>query len=44
MRSLVEATDPGTIPLHSVVDGPVAGRSGSLALQGPAFLAEESSR
>jgi undecaprenyl phosphate-alpha-L-ara4FN deformylase len=42
MRSLVEATDPGTIPLHSVVDGPVPGRSGTLALQGPAFLAEES--
>ena len=39
MRSLVEATDPGTIPLHSVIDGPVPGRSGTLALQGPAFLA-----
>ena len=40
MRSLVEATDPGTIPMHSVVDGPVPGRSGTLALQGPAFLAD----
>jgi len=44
MRDLVEATDPGTIPLHSVVDGPVPGRSGTLALQGPAFLADESAR
>ena len=44
MRDLVEATDPGTIPLHCVIDGPVPGRSGTLALQGPAFLAEESAR
>ena len=44
MRDLVGATDPGTIPLHSVIDGPLAGRSGTLALQGPAFLAEESAR
>ena len=43
MRDLVEATDLAKLPLHSVETGSVPGRSGTLALQGPAFLAEESS-
>jgi hypothetical protein len=38
MRSLVAAQPSSSLPLHSVVDGPVAGRSGTLALQGPPFL------
>ena len=43
MRALVDGTKPEDLPLHSVVDGPVSGRSGTLAAQGPAFLAGESS-
>ncbi len=43
MRDLVAGTEPTTLPLHSVVDAPRKGRSGTLASQGPAFLAEESS-
>jgi peptidoglycan/xylan/chitin deacetylase (PgdA/CDA1 family) len=43
MRDLVDATDLRALPLHDVVDAPVAGRSGTLACQGPVFLAEESS-
>ena len=43
LRDLVAATDPGAIALHTVVDAPVPGRSGTLSTQGPAFLAEESS-
>ena len=27
-----------TLPLHSVVEGPIPGRSGTLATQGPEFL------
>jgi peptidoglycan/xylan/chitin deacetylase (PgdA/CDA1 family) len=42
MKDLVDATDARALPLHEVVDAPVAGRSGTLACQGPAFLAEES--
>ena len=39
MRELVEATDPAKLPLHAVAEGTIPGRSGTLALQGPAFLA-----
>ena len=42
MRDLVSGVDLATLPLHSVVEAPVAGRSGTLACQGPAFLAGES--
>jgi peptidoglycan/xylan/chitin deacetylase (PgdA/CDA1 family) len=42
MRELVDATDPATIPMHSVIDAPRKGRSGTLASQGPAFLPEQS--
>jgi len=42
MQELVAGTDPAAIPLHSVVDAPRKGRSGTLASQGPAFLAEDS--
>lgn len=38
MRSMVEQYTPATLPLHSVLDAPVPGRSGTLATQGPAFL------
>ena len=38
MRDLVAKSDPAKLPLHSVLDGPVAGRSGLLASQGPEFL------
>jgi peptidoglycan/xylan/chitin deacetylase (PgdA/CDA1 family) len=33
-----------SLPLHSVVDSPVAGRSGTLASQGPVFLAADSAQ
>jgi undecaprenyl phosphate-alpha-L-ara4FN deformylase len=42
MRDLVGAIDVAKLPLHSVVDSALPGRSGTLAAQGPAFLAEES--
>jgi peptidoglycan/xylan/chitin deacetylase (PgdA/CDA1 family) len=42
MRELVGAVEPSKLPLHSVVDAPRQGRSGTLASQGPPFLAEES--
>jgi hypothetical protein len=38
MRTLVDATAPELLPLHSVVEAPIPGRSGTLATQGPAFL------
>jgi peptidoglycan/xylan/chitin deacetylase (PgdA/CDA1 family) len=41
MRELVAGTPPAGLPLHSVLDAPIAGRSGALAAQGPAFLANE---
>ncbi|HLX21788.1 MAG TPA: polysaccharide deacetylase family protein [Usitatibacter sp.] len=41
MRDLVAGTEPTSLPLHSVVDAPRKGRSGTLASQGPAFLSEE---
>jgi undecaprenyl phosphate-alpha-L-ara4FN deformylase len=43
MRDLVAAYDPATLPLHSVLDAALPGRSGTLAAQGPRFLVEESS-
>jgi peptidoglycan/xylan/chitin deacetylase (PgdA/CDA1 family) len=42
LRDLVAATPPETLPLHSVVDAPLPGRSGTLATQGPPFLAAPS--
>jgi undecaprenyl phosphate-alpha-L-ara4FN deformylase len=42
MRDLVGAVDIAKLPLHTVVDSALPGRSGMLAAQGPAFLAEES--
>ncbi len=39
MREQADALKAEALPLHEVVDGPVPGRSGRLALQGPAFLA-----
>ena len=38
MRDLVEATSVGSLPMHSVVDAAVPGRSGTVATQGPEFL------
>jgi undecaprenyl phosphate-alpha-L-ara4FN deformylase len=43
MRDLAAGVSVEDLPLHSVVDAPVAGRSGTLASQGPLFLAGESS-
>jgi len=41
MRELVAAVEPAKLPMHSVVDAPRPGRSGTLASQGPAFLSGE---
>jgi undecaprenyl phosphate-alpha-L-ara4FN deformylase len=38
MRDLVAATELAALPLHAVGDGEIPGRSGTLALQGQAFL------
>jgi peptidoglycan/xylan/chitin deacetylase (PgdA/CDA1 family) len=38
MRELFESLEPRALPLHAVRDGEIPGRSGVLALQGPAFL------
>jgi peptidoglycan/xylan/chitin deacetylase (PgdA/CDA1 family) len=38
MRDLVAATEPATIPMHSVIMGTVPGRSGTLACQSAPFL------
>jgi peptidoglycan/xylan/chitin deacetylase (PgdA/CDA1 family) len=43
MRDLVETTEVSKLPMHEVTTGPVPGRSGTLALQGPPFLATDSS-
>ena len=40
MRDLVGATDAANLPLHSVHDATVPGRSGTLACQGAPFLPE----
>jgi hypothetical protein len=42
MRDLTEGIRLEDLPLHTVLDAPVAGRSGTLASQGPAFLGKES--
>jgi peptidoglycan/xylan/chitin deacetylase (PgdA/CDA1 family) len=42
LREMVNGVEPAKLPLHSVVDAPRQGRSGTLASQGPAFLPEES--
>jgi peptidoglycan/xylan/chitin deacetylase (PgdA/CDA1 family) len=39
MRELADDVPVASLPLHSVVDAPFPGRSGTLAAQGPAFLA-----
>ena len=38
LGDLFADTPVANLPLHTVVDAPVAGRSGTLATQGPAFL------
>lgn len=38
LASYLGSFPPGPLPLHSVHDGSIPGRSGTLALQGPAFL------
>lgn len=43
LRELVASVGPGVLPLHSVIEALVPGRSGTLAAQGPAFLTTESS-
>ncbi|HXZ49346.1 MAG TPA: polysaccharide deacetylase family protein [Usitatibacter sp.] len=43
MRDVAAGLTPGSLPLHAVIEAPVPGRSGTLACQGPVFLAEESS-
>ena len=39
MRDLAARHDKATLPLHTVLDGTLPGRSGTLATQGPRFLA-----
>ena len=41
LSGLLESIDASRLPRHEVVRGKVAGRAGSLMLQGPEFLAEE---
>jgi peptidoglycan/xylan/chitin deacetylase (PgdA/CDA1 family) len=43
MRDQAQDVTADLLPLHTVVDAPLAGRSGTLATQGPEFLAEGSS-
>ncbi len=38
LRELRAGLDPASLPLHTVLDGEIPGRSGTLAVQGPAFL------
>jgi hypothetical protein len=40
LRDIVAATELSALPLHCVLDAPVSGRSGTLATQGPVFLAQ----
>lgn len=42
MRELVNGVESAKLPMHSIVDAPRAGRSGTLASQGPEFLPQES--
>jgi len=39
MATQLAALPPGALPLHTVLDAPMPGRAGPLAVQGPAFLA-----
>jgi len=41
MREMVLGHEPFSLPAHEVVAMPVAGRAGTLATQGPAFLASK---
>jgi peptidoglycan/xylan/chitin deacetylase (PgdA/CDA1 family) len=43
LRALAAGVHPSTLPLATVLDAPVPGRSGTLATQGPAFLGGKSS-
>jgi peptidoglycan/xylan/chitin deacetylase (PgdA/CDA1 family) len=38
LRDMRAALDPASLPLHTVLEGEIPGRSGTLAVQGPAFL------
>jgi peptidoglycan/xylan/chitin deacetylase (PgdA/CDA1 family) len=38
MKAIVEGTEVTKLPMHSVLDEPVAGRSGTLSMQGAEFL------
>ncbi len=40
LRALAEGLAGTSLPLHDVLDATVPGRSGTLACQGPVFLAE----
>ncbi len=40
IRDLVGSADVAKLPMHSVIDAALPGRSGTLASQGPAFLPE----
>jgi undecaprenyl phosphate-alpha-L-ara4FN deformylase len=42
MRELAAGSSPDSLPLHSVLDAALPGRSGTLATQGPVFLAANS--
>jgi peptidoglycan/xylan/chitin deacetylase (PgdA/CDA1 family) len=42
LRDLLADLGPATLPLHSVADGSIPGRSGTLACQGPEFLSSPS--
>jgi len=44
LRDIVAELAGSTLPLHSVVDGPIPGRSGTLATQGPEFLPDGENR
>jgi len=44
MRELVASVDSAKLPMHSVSDGTVPGRSGLLACQSAAFLPESEAR
>jgi peptidoglycan/xylan/chitin deacetylase (PgdA/CDA1 family) len=41
MRELVNGIEAAKLPMHSIIDAPVPGRSGTLAHQGAAFLPQE---
>jgi undecaprenyl phosphate-alpha-L-ara4FN deformylase len=43
MRELVGSVSAAELPLHTVIEAPVPGRSGTLAAQGPEFLPGEAS-